>query len=806
MWPVRSLHAAISYREHAANWYWAMRQRRCGIDRATPHLPFVSGFVDSVTHNLVQALSILAFIRQETSCITNPSFDAQSGWAVVESNLAQMELWYSACPANFDGHLTLMRVEAPRTKLREKVERDELSEEEQHHARVTLNSMYREAGRRALHSAERPHMTLIKGTARGGSTRHSPGASHSVNYWLHALCAESWYQFATSTTTQAEVREPLLVETLHAYWKYGAVRRVQQMLSESMDVLAPKLHFISMLSSQQQQQQQARHRVDERLKDGATHMSTPPDAAFLSHFSSESSVASLPLSAPPSPAAQHRSLQSSSPQPHSLSASASAVGSADALSRLESELLDDDVRLESESSTNRHSIRSSFAADFDLRTVIKATQAISREIRLSKLLSTLLDILLRSCGAERAILFTNRRARDEAGRSGRRSSIDETSRPNKSRRARAEDQQQWQIEALSTALNSVTYVTYVRDDDDIKVDEDDDDTDDDKPAERSADKVNKPRLRRLSTITAATIAGTNTNQPLYPTTVINYVLHSKKPLMLADASSEKLFSRDPYVSSLGVKSVLCIPLLHRDKLASVLYLDNCTVVGLFSRERLLVCRLIVQQASISIDNARLYARLSSHLLSLEQAVLERTAELSSASRLAMEASAAKSSFLANMSHEIRTPMNGVIGGTDLLLDSGQSVNLSDEQKEILSIVKTSGEAMLTIINDILDLSKIEAGRVELQQTHFSIRQCVESAVDVIANKANSKGLEIITTVTHTVPYTITQDYKRLTQILFNLLSNAVKFTQQGDVVVTVKVDNRGSQTPNTERRLRGSLP
>ena len=133
-------------------------------------------------------------------------------------------------------------------------------------------------------------------------------------------------------------------------------------------------------------------------------------------------------------------------------------------------------------------------ADFDLRTVIKATQAISREIRLSKLLSTLLDILLRSCGAERAILFTNRRARDEAGRSGRRSSMDETSRPNKSRRARAEDQQQWQIEALSTALNSVTYVTYVRDDDDIKVDEDDDDTDDDKPAERSADKVEQAAL------------------------------------------------------------------------------------------------------------------------------------------------------------------------------------------------------------------------------------------------------------------------------------------------------------------------
>ena len=276
---------------------------------------------------------------------------------------------------------------------------------------------------------------------------------------------------------------------------------------------------------------------------------------------------------------------------------------------------------------------------------------------------------------------------------------------------------------------------------------------------------------------------------------MNYVLHSKKPLILADATTEKLFNRDPYVIAHGVKSIMCIPLLHRSKLVSCLYLDNNVTAGLFSRERLLVCRLIVQQASISKDNARLYSRLASYASTLEQAVQQRTAELEQATRLAMEANAAKSSFLANMSHEIRTPMNGVIGGTDLLLDSGQSVNLSDEQKEILSIVKTSGEAMLTIINDILDLSKIEAGRVELQQTSFSIRQCVESAVDVIANKANSKGLEIITLVTQTVPYSITQDYKRLTQILFNLLSNAVKFTPKGDVIVTVDLMQQAPKRP-----------
>ena len=800
------------------------------IELAQPRLPFIGGFADTATYTLVQTLATLAIIRQESSCVTNPEFDAAAGWALVEANLAQMELWYSACQANFDGHITLMRAEAEYTRLREKVERDELSEEQQHGGIVRLNSLYREAGRRALHSAERPYMTLIKGTAKGGSSRYVPVASHSTNYWLHALCAESWYQFVMSTTTQFEVREPLLVEAVHAYWKYGAIRKVQLMLSESMDVLAPKLHLISSLALQQLQ---PRQRADDAMSDGTPHItiSAPPSAAHLSHTSSVASSSSSasttsthsphPLSSPSSPNPNPTTTKppflppASSPPPPPLLAgyaAGSAMANADALSRLESELLDDDdvgVGREAELASPRGHAgsvggSSSFAADFDLRTVIKATQAITREVKLSKLLSTLLQILLRSCGAERAILFS------VGSQDGRQPDSRETSPIHGVHGAPAvggsmngveqSDEQQWYIEALSTHSSQVTYV---REDDEGQLN-----------ADGTAQPPSDAGLTRAITGTStasssldqsgigrlSSFIASSASQPLYPASVMNYVLHSKRPLLLADANSDKMFNRDPYISSLGVKSVLCIPLLHRDKLVSVLYLDNCTSAGLFSRERLLVCRLIVQQASISIDNARLYSRLSSHAQILEAAVQQRTAELELATRLAVEANAAKSSFLANMSHEIRTPMNGVIGGTDLLLDLGQSVNLSDEQKEILSIVKTSGEAMLTIINDILDLSKIEAGRVELQQHTFTIRQCVESAVDVIASKAHAKGLELVTDVKLDVPHTICADNKRLTQILFNLLSNAVKFTQQGDVVVTVKVDKRGSQTPNSHAR------
>jgi signal transduction histidine kinase len=149
-------------------------------------------------------------------------------------------------------------------------------------------------------------------------------------------------------------------------------------------------------------------------------------------------------------------------------------------------------------------------------------------------------------------------------------------------------------------------------------------------------------------------------------------------------------------------------------------------------------------------------------------------------------------------------MNGVIGGTDLLLDPSQCGNLSREQNEVLTIIKTSGEAMLTIINDILDLSKIEAGRVELEPTAFSIRQCMESAVDVLASKAHRKGLEIVATASYEVPYIVLQDYKRLTQIFFNLLSNAVKFSDQGDVLVTMHVVSEELSAPSTNSILYGA--
>lgn len=378
------------------------------------------------------------------------------------------------------------------------------------------------------------------------------------------------------------------------------------------------------------------------------------------------------------------------------------------------------------------------AAALDLTTVMKALQALSSEIMLDRLLTKLMQIVIENAGAEKGYLLL-----DKAG--------------------------QLLIEAAGTI---------------------------------GTDAIHVQQSIPLESAKAGDLL-------LLPASIIRYVAHAQESVMLSNATDEGIFATDPYILAQNTKSVLCTPILHQGKLTGVLYLENTLTTNAFTRDRLEIVQLLAAQAAISIENARLYADLEEVNRTLEAKVTSRTLELQEknshlqqeirerqrAEEAAKVASRAKSEFLANMSHELRTPLNGILGYSQVLK---KGKTLTEQQRNGLNIIHQCGEHLLTLINDVLDLSKIEARKMELSPTTFHFPEFLTNVFQICQIRADLKGVYLSYETVSPLPKLIHVDDKRLRQILLNLLGNAVKFTETGSVKLQVGYVDRFAGTKLTQ--------
>jgi signal transduction histidine kinase len=291
--------------------------------------------------------------------------------------------------------------------------------------------------------------------------------------------------------------------------------------------------------------------------------------------------------------------------------------------------------------------------------------------------------------------------------------------------------------------------------------------------------------------------------------IVNYVARTSDIVVLDDAAYSGKFTHDPYVLERVPKSILCTPIIYQGRMTGVLYLENNLATGAFTKQRLKVLDLLSSQVAISIENARLYEglktatkELEEYSRTLEQKVEERTIALSEeidirkkAEEAAEEANRIKSNFLSTVSHELRTPLTSVLGFARIIrkkLDESVLPALKFEDRkaakslgqirDVTEIIVSEGDRLTALIDDVLDLAKMEAGKIAWNVQQISVVDVIDRATTAVSSLLEQKSLALIKEIEEGLPE-ISGDRDRLIQVVINLLSNAWKFTNAGSITV-----------------------
>ncbi|MBI2212437.1 MAG: GAF domain-containing protein [Acidobacteria bacterium] len=268
----------------------------------------------------------------------------------------------------------------------------------------------------------------------------------------------------------------------------------------------------------------------------------------------------------------------------------------------------------------------------------------------------------------------------------------------------------------------------------------------------------------------------------------DWVIRNGKTLRLASNQEERSIGVQSIEDGLQTESWLGVPMIARDRVVGVISIQSYRK-DVFTEEDELLLTAIATQAAVALENANLYRDLEGLTYALEHRVQERTAELRETNLRLLAADRSKNQFLANMSHELRTPLNSVVGFADVLLEKARGL-ISDQRHGFVRNIRTAGEHLLTLINDILDLSKIEAGKMELHIDEFEVQHALAALERIMHSYAEQQGVKLEIDVEPDVPR-LRLDEGRLRQILFNLVSNAVKFSHRGGTV-TIRVARRSA--------------